>query len=71
MSAPVQNYDPDEDLAVYDAEDVEYFVDTGTFIDCPDCGDGVTIDTAVSDGDEFGCGRRPWSVQIEVESPNP
>lgn len=63
--APVREYDEEKDLAVYDAGDIEYVVDTGIYIDCPECGDSVVLSKAVDDGCwDHGCGRGPWSVEV-------
>lgn len=63
--APIIEFDLDRNLAVYDAADVEYTVDTGVFIQCPGCIEGVILHRAVESGCfDHNCGRGPWSVEI-------
>lgn len=64
--APIQNYDSDTGTATYAASEIEYMIDTGIYIECPGCGEQVTLDRAVDRGCwEHKCGRGPWSVVIQ------
>jgi uncharacterized protein (DUF983 family) len=63
---PLQDYDETTNTATYNAEDVEHMIDTGIFIECPECGEQSLLDEVVSKGCyNDACGRGPWSVVIE------
>lgn len=65
-NTPIQDYDETTDTATYNADDAEYLVDTGIYIECPDCGKQVVLDRAISDGCAFGCEREAWSVLFDA-----
>lgn len=63
--AQIPHYDLDRDLAVYDAAEIEYQIDTGIYIACPGCGESNLLHRAVDSGCfDHQCGRGPWSVEI-------
>lgn len=63
--APIEHYDSESDTAYYNSTDIERLIDTGIFIECPECGESVTLDIAVREGCKFNCGRPPWNIMIE------
>jgi uncharacterized protein (DUF983 family) len=61
-TAPLQEFANGH--ATYNAEDAEYTVDTGIFIECPSCGSGTTLAYALETGC-FHCHRDAWTVSFE------
>jgi len=64
-TATVTEYHEDTNTAVYQAEEIEYMIDTGIYIGCPGCDNPVVLSRAVDSGCwEHNCDRGPWNISI-------